>query len=155
MLILFLMIKWPKSVVSSSRMTNQFFRVTHLNGYSISLFGCLIGSSIINKFRTEILVQPQLKICPTSKLLLLLDFLTHCQWYPDDHTTNMKEKKWFHKPINCTFSSFLTCLYVLQLCTSMPKGKKWLYFSHVSQIWPFPLNTDHLVHYHPVSPEIL
>ena len=87
------MIKWPKSVVSSSRMTNQFFRVTHLNGYSVSLFGCLIGSSIINKFRTEILVQPQLKICPTSKLLLLLDFLTHCQWYPDDHTTNMKEKK--------------------------------------------------------------
>lgn len=99
-------------------------------GYSVSLFGNPIGISKINKFRTEILIQPQLQVCPTSELLLL-DFLTHwvissLKWSHHKY----ERKKWFYKLTDYTFSTFLACLHVLQLCISMPKGKNG-YISHM------------------------
>lgn len=91
MLNLFLVINWLHLMVSSIKMNNPYSRVIYLNGYSASLFRDPIGISKLTsvKQKSRLHLSPKY---PTLKLLLLLDSLTHGQWYLDDHTSNVKGK---------------------------------------------------------------
>lgn len=138
-----------KLMISSIRITNLYSGITYLNDYSVPLRGYPAGISKLTSLKQKYWLNLSPYLQSVSPFRFLHSLLMVPEW---SHHKYKWQNNWVHKSIE----HFQVSLRVPQLCISMSKEKKeiwWLYFSCVPQIWLFPKNTDHLLHYHPLSPE--